>query len=142
MNMPKKIALTLCLLAAGGCALLLTSCSDKTSQDSASTAKEGKPTTGGEPIAQSEPAPAPSAAPEQAAAAGGSGQCDALLTAKCTACHNTTRVCDKLGKKSKARWQRTIERMTERGAKVNPEEAASLLRCLDSGMTELQASCH
>jgi len=142
MNMPKKIALTLCLLAAGGCLLMLTSCSDKTPQDSASTAKEGKPTAGAdEPAAQSAPAPPP-AVTEQAAAAGGMGQCDALLTAKCVACHNTTRICDKLGKKSKARWQRTIERMTERGAKVNPEEAASLLRCLDSGTTELQASCH
>lgn len=142
MNMTQKTALTLCVIAAGACALLLTSCSDNKPQDPTPTAKEGKQTTG-ESSAPREQAPTapPSAAPEQASSAGGSSGCDALLTTKCTECHNTTRICEKLGKKSKARWQRTLERMTERGAKVNPEEAATLLRCLDGGTTELQASC-
>lgn len=69
------------------------------------------------------------------------GKCAALMTAKCTECHSPARVCEKLGKKSKARWQRTIERMTTRGAKLNADETAALLLCLDSGANDLQATC-
>lgn len=73
---------------------------------------------------------------------GDGGICVTLLTDKCTACHSTSRTCEKLGKKSKSRWQRTIDRMIERGAKLSADEAAVLLGCLDNGANnDLQSVC-
>lgn len=69
------------------------------------------------------------------------GSCASLATAKCIECHSMTRVCEKLGRKSKSRWKRTIRRMIDRGAKIDSGEAATLLDCLDSGVKDLQSLC-
>lgn len=120
-----------------GCGLLITlsACSDKASKETPTTPKVTEQS-------RSNQSPAlPASTPGQSSATGAGNSCTALLTTKCTECHNTTRICEKLGKKSKSRWQRTIKRMTERGAKLSGEEADTLLNCLDSNIKELQAQC-
>lgn len=130
--MIRKDLQTLSLVLACGFCLFLSACSDNKSQDTPSPQSAG---AGSQSPAQTTP---PSA--EQSLPAGG-GKCDALLTAKCTKCHSTSRICEKIGKKSKARWQRTIARMTERGAEMSVEDGTALLLCLDNGAKELQPSC-
>ncbi len=129
--MMKKKVLALSLVVACGVSLLLSACSDPKKQDAPATKS----------TEVQAPNQANPSATQQSLPATGGTKCDSLLMAKCTDCHNTTRICEKLGKKSKARWQRTIDRMTERGAKLNAEDAAALLVCLDSGAKDLQNSC-
>jgi len=135
ITMIKKDLRTICLVvAACGLCIFLSACSDNKSQDTPSPSPQS--------AGSQSPTPATPPSTEQSLPAGGGDKCDALLTAKCTKCHSTSRICEKLSKKSKARWQRTISRMTERGAEVNVEEGATLLVCLDSGAKELlQTSC-
>lgn len=130
--MIKGIRVLAMSLAMGGLLVLLTACSDNKGQDAASSSKEASPAEQSQKAGDQ--------ASGQPPAADG-GKCAALLTAKCTECHAATRICEKIGKKSKARWQRSIARMTERGAKLNAEEAAALLVCLDSGGSDLQSAC-
>lgn len=130
------------LVAVCGLALCLPACSDTKEQAATpspakgvSEQKSAKPAAGQTPGAATT-TPAPDTA------AGGGGGCATMLTAKCIECHAVTRICEKLGKKSKSRWQRTIDRMIGRGAKVNAAEAATLLDCLDKGATnDLQNAC-
>ena len=66
--------------------------------------------------------------------------CAPLLENKCTECHNLNRVCEKLGKKNKKRWVRTIKRMVKRGAKLTKSEKKEILNCLvDQSPGTLQA---
>lgn len=132
----RKYVKNIGLLMTCGVFLTLSACSDNKSQETTATPKvvEQKAST-------KSPTASPSA-PEQSSSAGDGGACDTLLTTKCTECHNTNRICEKLGKKSKSRWQRTITRMTERGLKLTTEEADAILTCLDSGSENLQAVCH
>ena len=126
------------LVVVFGLAMVLTGCSgDKEKSEAPTAAKSDKQSgttqaPGG--TSQTQPAPATPAA--------GAGACSTLLTTKCTVCHNLNRICEKLGKKSTSRWQRTIDRMIDRGAKLNPDEKATLLVCLDKGATnDLQDTC-
>ncbi len=131
--MKKKRTVAIGLVAICGLLALLNACSENKGQDTPSAAKNvSQPNTAKGAGGQ---AATPTTPP------GDGGKCAALLTDKCTACHSTVRVCEKLGKKSKARWQRSVERMIERGAKLNADEAAALLVCLDSGTNDLKASC-
>lgn len=132
---------TICVVAACGFCLFLSACSDNKGQDTPPASQGANQTgTGQSAESQSPPQTTPLNAGQPLPATDGS-KCDALLTAKCTECHSTARICEKVGKKSKARWQRSLERMTARGAKLNAEETTALLSCLDSGTTELQSSC-
>ena len=138
--MMRKDVQTISLAVLFGFCIFLSACSDNKSQDTQSTPKTASQTGSGQSAeSQSQPLATPPSS-EQGSPADG-GKCNTLLTAKCTVCHSTSRICEKLGKKSKARWQRTISRMTDRGAKVNIEEAAALLICLDSGAKNLEPSC-
>lgn len=127
------------VVAICGVALFLAACSDnrEQAQTQPATSSGGQstaPTTVGQTPAQGTATPP--------VPAGGSGSCGELLTGKCSECHALTRICEKLGKKSKSRWQRTIDRMIDRGAKLTPEESAILLDCLDKGATnDLQDAC-
>lgn len=129
----RKVALA----AACGIILCLGACSDEKGHE----APAGK-----EVLPQSVPAPAPDS-PQQAAlpalapATSEGGACVSLLTVKCKECHSAERICEKLGKKSKSRWKRTVARMVERGAKVSADESTTVLECLDSGTTNLQPFC-
>ena len=126
--------------------MLMISCSDKTNQGSAST-PEAESQTSSRQITETQPPPPPAAAatpaPAQTASTpdGDASPCSTLLETACTECHNTTRVCEKLGKKSKSRWQRTLTRMIERGAKLSADDEAVLLDCLDNGVNVLQEAC-
>jgi len=124
-----------------GLLLCLGACSDNKGGDTPTT-KDASPQSSAPASSPGPPGQAaPSQAQTQAAVPGTEGKCASLLTAKCTACHNMERICEKLGKKSKSRWQRTITRMVERGAKMEADESAAVLDCLDSGVKELQSVC-
>lgn len=125
-------------IAVVACGLLFTvsACSDDKSQDAPPATESSEQSSNSQSAPASSPAP-----PQQSAATGAGGACGTLLTAKCTECHNLTRICEKLGKKSKSRWQRTIKRMTDRGAKLSSEESDTLLTCLDSNIKDLEALC-
>jgi predicted secreted protein len=56
--------------------------------------------------------------------------CEATLVKKCSDCHHLTRVCQKLGKKSKGDWRRSIKRMIRKGTVLNKEEEKMLVQCL------------
>lgn len=124
----RRIGLTVAL----GLVICLAGCSgDKGQSDTPAPPKEATKTA----------SPAQTQTPP-ASTSGAGGVCSALLTAKCTECHSLARVCEKLGKKSNTRWQRTIDRMVDRGAKVNTDEKSALLACLESGATnDLQEAC-
>jgi len=126
-----------------GLALLVSACSDNKEQPAtAVSSKEVSQQSPGQQPAGSQTAATPAATSQNAPPAGGGGACAQMLTAKCSECHALTRICEKLGKKSKARWQRTIDRMIERGSKLAPEESATILVCLDKGATnDLQEAC-
>jgi len=57
-------------------------------------------------------------------------ECGHILETYCTSCHQTSRICQKLGKKSESQWNRTIKRMIRHGAKINKVQRAALAKCL------------
>lgn len=119
-------------LLAGCLCLLANACSNPDNQ----SAEQKTPAPA---AAQSQtPPPDPSAG---TTSGGSGGQCADLLQGKCTQCHSTARICEKLGKKSKSRWERTLERMVTRGAKINASEAAALITCLEQNSSEARAAC-
>lgn len=139
--MIKKTVCNISLVLACCFCIFFSACTDNKSDDNSSAPKT-EAQSGSDQSAGSQSLPPQTPPREQhTPPPGDAGKCDALLTAKCTECHNTNRICEKLGKKSKARWQRTIDRMTERGAKLTPEETAMMLICLDGGIRDLQSSC-
>jgi len=123
------------LVVVCGGVMVLSGCSDDQGKsDAPAPAAVSQPGSAQTPTASSPQTPT--------APGGAGGSCTALMTAKCIECHSMARVCEKLGKKSKARWQRTIDRMVERGAKLTPKESADMLVCLENGATnDLQESC-
>lgn len=127
----------LSLLVLCGLFLALSACSDNKGKDTPPATKTASQGADGQ--AQQTAETAPNAA--QVAPATDGGKCATLLSQKCTTCHTTARICEKLGKKSKARWQRSIDRMVERGAKLTAAEIAALLVCLESEINNLQSSC-
>ncbi len=51
----------------------------------------------------------------------------AKLTAeRCSPCHGTERICDRLGKRTADVWQQTVKRMVSNGAKLTQEEASTV----------------
>lgn len=56
--------------------------------------------------------------------------CAVLLNTKCETCHYKTRICQKLGKKTKRGWRVTIKRMVRHGLKISDEERDVLVDCL------------
>ena len=54
------------------------------------------------------------------------GDAQSLVMTACTACHNSQRVCDALGKKDRDGWNETVNRMVGKGAKV-PSESLPLV---------------
>lgn len=67
--------------------------------------------------------------------------CTALLTARCEECHYNSRICRKIGEKSKSAWKRTIKNMVHYGAKLNKNEQKSLLQCLSEPSADVVALC-
>ena len=67
--------------------------------------------------------------------------CKTLLLSKCDSCHYLTRVCYRLGKKSKRGWKSTLKVMIKRGAQLTMQEQEVLLECLSSPESEAQSTC-
>ena len=115
----------LLLLPAGGC-------SKPGQQDPSASSPANGQTQASQP---------PPATPGSGSGQVKAGPCAHLLAERCTVCHSTERICEQLGKKSKYRWQRTVELMISRGARVNPDEAHQLTECLANNPPELQTTC-
>ena len=81
--------------------------------------------------------------PGLAQESGGSedASCAVLLLTKCDSCHYLTRVCYRLGKKSKRGWKSTLKVMIRRGALLTKNEQKVLLECLSSPEGEAQTTC-
>lgn len=71
-----------------------------------------------------------------------SENCIELLQARCQTCHQLTRVCQQLDKKSKKRWEATLKRMVKRrGATLSGQEQQVLLDCLATPDTNVKKQC-
>lgn len=53
-----------------------------------------------------------------------------LAAEKCSACHSTALICDRLGNRSAEVWQQTVARMKGNGAQITEAEAASIAEYL------------
>jgi len=71
----------------------------------------------------------------------GENQCSTLLLNRCEVCHYLTRVCERLDKKSKRGWERTIRTMVRRGARLTPDEQLILAECLADPSPDVQDTC-
>ncbi len=67
--------------------------------------------------------------------------CTKLLQAKCLQCHPETRICQKLEKKSKRAWKRTVKRMVKKGAELDTEQQKMLVQCLSKPSPEVVQYC-
>ncbi len=67
--------------------------------------------------------------------------CARLLAERCTGCHYLSRVCQRLGKKSKRRWKRTVRNMVRYGARLSPAEQRRLTACLSVPAPEVTQLC-
>ena len=61
---------------------------------------------------------------------GQKNNCESLLVEQCGSCHYLSRVCHKLGKKSKGDWRRTVRRMVRKGAVLSEADQKLLVQCL------------
>jgi hypothetical protein len=68
-------------------------------------------------------------------------ECEEILIAKCSDCHHLTRVCQKLGKKSKGDWRRSIKRMIRKGAVLSKEEQKLLVTCMHKQQEGAKKAC-
>jgi hypothetical protein len=49
-----------------------------------------------------------------------------LVMTACTKCHDTNKICKKIGKKSREKWDKTVSRMIKKGAEL-PEDKKDLV---------------
>jgi cytochrome c5 len=104
---------------------LLAACAPAAPQAEPPKAQPTAPPTAAAP--QPEPPKAqPTTPPTVAAAPAGDGA--ALLSDRCTVCHNLDRV--KSAKKTSEQWAQTVSRMVGKGAKVNADEQKALVAYL------------
>ncbi|MFZ5765372.1 MAG: hypothetical protein ACOY4H_07220 [Thermodesulfobacteriota bacterium] len=67
--------------------------------------------------------------------------CTGILTASCLGCHDRGRVCERLGRKSRERWEQTLERMIRRGADLDVAGKMTLINCLDRAGDDIGLFC-
>lgn len=67
--------------------------------------------------------------------------CTSLVLTRCESCHYNTRICQKLGKKSRSSWKRSVKNMVRYGAKLNKKEQKKLIRCLSKPSEEIVLMC-
>ena len=67
--------------------------------------------------------------------------CESLLAEKCSSCHYLTRVCQKLGKKSKGDWRRSVKRMVRKGVVLSKAEQKLLVECLHKEEEGARKAC-
>jgi hypothetical protein len=68
-------------------------------------------------------------------------ECQGILVNKCSDCHHLTRICQKLGKKSKGDWRRSIKRMIRKGTVLSKEEQKLLVQCLHKQQEGAKKAC-
>lgn len=68
-------------------------------------------------------------------------ECTALLDNHCVACHHASRFCQKLGKKNKKGWKRTIKNMSTHGLLITPQETETMAQCLDQQEQKVKDYC-
>ncbi|MFZ5761163.1 MAG: hypothetical protein ACOY32_16230 [Thermodesulfobacteriota bacterium] len=67
--------------------------------------------------------------------------CAGILAARCLGCHDRGRVCERLGRKSRDRWEQTLERMIRRGAELDVAGKMTLINCLDRADDDIGLFC-
>lgn len=67
--------------------------------------------------------------------------CETLLVEQCSTCHYLTRVCQKVGKKSKGDWRRSVKRMVRKGAVLSKTEQKLLVECLHKEEEGVRKAC-
>lgn len=56
--------------------------------------------------------------------------CVEMIQANCTSCHYPTRICEKIGQKSRRGWKVTIKRMLRYGLQLPGGKMDEILDCL------------
>lgn len=69
-------------------------------------------------------------------------ECAALMISQCQACHQTSRICQQLGKKSRWDWEKTINNMIRHGAKLSETEKTLVIDCLFSAQPGADFVCN
>lgn len=64
-----------------------------------------------------------------------------LAAERCSACHSTARICDKLGNRTPEVWKQTVQRMVGNGAKLSGSEAATVSEYLGGAKPGSQPLC-
>ena len=67
--------------------------------------------------------------------------CARLLLTRCDSCHYLTRVCYRLGRKSRRSWKRTLHAMVKHGAQLTEIQFDILLACLSEPAAEAEKTC-
>lgn len=68
-------------------------------------------------------------------------ECEQLILSRCESCHYNTRICEKLGKKSRSSWKRTVKNMVSYGAKLDRDEIKQVIRCLSGPADDVVRMC-
>jgi len=79
--------------------------------------------------------------PGSPSAARAGDDCSQLIVGRCEACHYTTRICEKLGLKSRSSWKRTVNNMVRYGAKLTADEMKQVVRCLSEPADDIARLC-
>lgn len=67
--------------------------------------------------------------------------CLELIMNNCTSCHYQTRICEKIDKKSKRAWKKSIKRMLRYGLKMDKRTQGKAVDCLLSMKKEDPGLC-
>lgn len=114
--------------------LLLVACSgDKSADTPASSPAKA-------PQASSQSSVVDASAPKSEKTSAG-GSCRSIVEAACVSCHSENRICQKLGRKDKSRWLRTIDRMIKRGTKLSSADRDTLADCLANESSDIVQMC-
>jgi cytochrome c553 len=64
-----------------------------------------------------------------------------LAVERCSACHNTARICEKLGNRTPEVWQQTVQRMKSNGAKLSDAEVGTVAEYLSTAKPGSKPLC-
>lgn len=64
-----------------------------------------------------------------------------LTAERCSTCHDTQRICEKLGGRGIEQWTATVERMRESGARLDDEEAQTVAEYLSTAKPGAKPLC-
>jgi mono/diheme cytochrome c family protein len=64
-----------------------------------------------------------------------------LAAERCSACHSTDRICQKLGNRTPEVWQQTVQRMVSNGAKLTEAEAKTVADYLGTAKPGAKPLC-